>query len=268
MPFLHRENIAFHWEERGAGRPFLFQHGLGGDVSQPLGLFTPPEGVQLISMDCRGHGETRPTGDESQVSFRVFSDDLRALLEHLEIETAVVGGISMGAALALRLALDLPDQVAGLVLSRPAWNEGVNPFNVQAYSQIAAGIRALGVERARGEFMDSPFFQRVRDEAPDAADSLLKQFDSPRAEDGVARLERIPDDLPHPDKQAWAALEVPTLVLATEGDPIHPMAYARELASAIPGAQLHELPLKSQDPALHTALTQQHIEQFLEELSC
>lgn len=63
MPtFLHDE-IHFHYRDTGSGVPFVFQHGLGADVSQTFDLFTPPPGFRLLSFDCRAHGETRPVGD-------------------------------------------------------------------------------------------------------------------------------------------------------------------------------------------------------------
>ena len=67
------------------GRPFVFQHGMGGDVTQPAGLFTPPPGVRLVALDCRGHGRTRPTGDPAKLCFDVMADDVVALLDHLRI---------------------------------------------------------------------------------------------------------------------------------------------------------------------------------------
>ena len=60
-------------------RPFVFQHGLGGDVSQPAGVFPPPRGFRLISLDCRGHGGTRPLGPADKLSVSSFADDVVAL---------------------------------------------------------------------------------------------------------------------------------------------------------------------------------------------
>jgi pimeloyl-ACP methyl ester carboxylesterase len=50
--------INFHYKTRGSGVPFFFQHGLGADSDQPQALLQDVNGVRLISMDCRGHGQT------------------------------------------------------------------------------------------------------------------------------------------------------------------------------------------------------------------
>jgi hypothetical protein len=62
MPYLFHDRLTFHHGDCGQGVPFVLQHGLGGDVNQPFGLFTPPPGFRLITRACRGHGETRPLG--------------------------------------------------------------------------------------------------------------------------------------------------------------------------------------------------------------
>ena len=64
MPTFEHDSLTFNYIDTGDpdGRPFVLQHGMGGDVSQPAGLFASRPGVRLISLDCRGHGLTGPTG--------------------------------------------------------------------------------------------------------------------------------------------------------------------------------------------------------------
>ena len=93
MPVFERDGLDFHYLDKGepSGRPFVFQHGLGGDVSQPAGVFSPPLGIRLLSLDCCGHGGTYPLGDALKLSFSSFADDVVALMDHLGLERAVVG---------------------------------------------------------------------------------------------------------------------------------------------------------------------------------
>src|SRR6185436_20093768 len=107
-------------------------------------LFQPPAGIRLLTFDCRGHGETRPLGPEEKISVEQFTDDLRAFLEHLRLEHAVVGGISMGAAIALRFALEHPERVRGLVLSRPAWLDESRVDNMKVFATLAEYSRRYG----------------------------------------------------------------------------------------------------------------------------
>ena len=101
MPTFEHDSLTFNYIDTGDpdGRPFVLQHGMGGDVSQPAGLFASRPEVRLISLDCRGHGLTGPTGDT--LRFDVMADDVIALLDHLGIDRAAVGGVSMGSPLAI-----------------------------------------------------------------------------------------------------------------------------------------------------------------------
>jgi pimeloyl-ACP methyl ester carboxylesterase len=96
MPFFRRDDLEFHYRQQGEGLPFVFQHGLGGDANQPFGLFTPPAGFRLLTLDCRGHGEKRPLGDLDKLSYASFADDVCALLDQLQLPQVILGGISMG----------------------------------------------------------------------------------------------------------------------------------------------------------------------------
>lgn len=249
--FFRRDGLDFHYLDEGAGVPFVFQHGLGGDVAQPSGLFRPPDGVRLIAFDCRGHGETRPLGDPAKLRFDCFADDLAGLLDYLGVERAVVGGISMGAGVALNFALRYPERTVGLVLSRPAWLDEAMPAHLRVYPEIARAIRAQGLEKARELFRHRP--------------EVAVQFDGPRVEETAEKLERIPADAPSRDRRKWAALRLPVLVLGNRDDLIHPFAFAEELARAIPGAELRQLTPKTTDAARHAAQVQAHVAGFLKQ---
>jgi pimeloyl-ACP methyl ester carboxylesterase len=225
--------------------PFLFQHGLGGDANQPMGLFRPPAGFRALGLDCRAHGLTRPLGPEDKIGIGSFADDLTAFMDHLEMERAIVGGISMGAAVALNLALRRPERVLGLVLVRPAWLAGPMKENAARFALVARLIREHGPERGCELFQQTGEYQELLRESPDCAASLVGQFQHPRAVETVVKLERIPRDSPCRDLAELAAIAVPTLVLANRQDPIHPYEYGVELGRRIAGAEFQEVTAKS-----------------------
>jgi pimeloyl-ACP methyl ester carboxylesterase len=262
MLIFEHDSLNFRYYDYGFGTAFFFQHGLGGDVTQTVGLFRPPAGVRLLTFDCRGHGETRPLGDQEKIRIAAFADDLLALIESLKIQRAVIGGISMGAAVAQNFVLRFPKRVVGLVLSRPAWVDGPYPKNVAAFSQIAQLIRLYGAERGRDVFVQSENYRELRRTFPDTANSLLTQFDHPRAEETVVKLERIPHDAPNHSLQDLSKIQVPTLVLANRQDPIHPFEYGEILAKAIPNAEFRELTSKSLSVERHEREVQRFIEDF------
>jgi len=265
MPFFEHDGLRFHYRESGTGTPFFFQHGLGADINQTFDLFKPPAGIRLIAFDCRGHGETRPLGPEEKISVEQFTDDLRSLMDHLKIEHAVVGGISMGAAIALRFVLEHPERVIGLVLSRPAWLDQSRTDNLQVFSTLAEFIRKFGARQGAERYQETAAYQQVLKESSDGAKSLLSQFAHPRAEETVAKLERIPSYVPAHTREHWKQIKVPTLVLANRQDPIHPLEFGEVLARIIPGARFVELTPKSVSLERHTIDVQGALANFLAE---
>ena len=300
MPFFKHDGLDFHYRERDDGKPFIFQHGLGGNVDQPFGLIRPQLGshhlppplsdedekksrkafeellraaiaekklpamdedqirsaydelpsreyqhYRLLAFDCRGHGETRPLGDPEKIGFQTFVDDLLAFMDFLQLRQAIIGGISMGAALALAFTLRYPERVERLVLSRPAWLAGPMIDNARIYAEIARLIREKGPVEGQAIFRQSEMYQAVLQESPDAAESLLGQFSVPRTAETAVKLERIPQDTPLDDLVDLREIKVPTLVLANRQDPIHPFAYGETLARLIRGARFLELTPKS-----------------------
>jgi pimeloyl-ACP methyl ester carboxylesterase len=264
MPFFRHEELHFRYFDSGSGTPFIFQHGLGGDISQPCGLFTPPPAFRLLGFDCRGHGETRPLGDPKKIGLASFADDLLVFMDHLQLTHAIVGGISMGSAVALNFTLRFPQRVLGLILSRPAWLDGPMPRNANVFAIIAHLIRQYGPRQGLEIFKQSGDYIEILQQSPESASSLLGQFENPRAEETVVKLERIPNDSPNSDRTEWGSISVPTLVLANRQDPIHPFEYGEILAGAIPRAEFRELTPKSASVEDHTKDVQTFIEGFLQ----
>lgn len=273
---FHHQGIDFWYAEKGAGDhgnidgqrrlAFVFQHGLGGDRRQPMELYEHREDVHLIAMDCRGHGKTQPLGDPDLLRFDTFADDVVALLDHLGVDEFVAGGISMGAGVALNLALRYPQRVRGLLLVRPAWLAQPCPPNLDCMVEVGQWIRDYGTDRGRAGFLASALYLRLQQEAPYTASSLLAQFDEPRAADAWPRLLHLPADAPNRDPAAWRTVTVPTLVLANYADLTHPYAYAETLAAAIPNATLVEVPSKALDQPAHIAAARTLIDDFLHAL--
>ena len=263
MPYFSRDGLAFHYRDQGAGLPFVFQHGLGGDATQTFGLFKPPAGVRLLTLECRGHGETRPLGDPGKLSYAALADDVYALLDYLQLPQVILGGISMGAGIALNLALRFPQRIRGLVLSRPAALDQPLPPNAAVFPQIAQLIEQHGAQQGLELFERSALYRDLVGTAPDVARSLRGQFEHPRVEETAIKLARIPNTTPIPDLIALASIAAPALVLANRQDPVHPFAYGEIIGRALPNAELKELTAKSVRVEQHAQQTQDYIEQFL-----
>lgn len=238
MPHFERDGITFNYIDIGAGRPVVWQHGLGGNTAQAPAVVGEQPPFRMLSLDCRGHGETEPLGDENRLSFQTFADDVAAMLDHAGVARAVIGGMSMGAGIALTFAHRYPERTEALVLVRPAWLDQGLPDNLALFPVIARLLREEGPEAGLARFLETP--GPANDNPPGAVSMLASQFGRAGAVERSAVLERMAGDCPPSGPAVWGAIRVPTLVIATEQDSIHPAEFGRALAAAIPGAELVE----------------------------
>lgn len=249
-----------HAELTGTGPIVVLQHGLCGDIKQPQEVFPNDQGFAHAALNCRGHGDS-PAGDLNALTIAHFTDDLAQMIDLLPQKPIAVGGISMGAAMALRLAVTRPDLVQALILSRPAWVTDDAPANMQPNAQ-AGRMLAQGLDA----FDATDTAKHLAETAPDNLASLRCFFTRPNPTVTQALLTRIAADGPGVTAQDLRALTIPTLIMASAEDAVHPMAHAIDLSRLIPGAQLIELPPKGRDKAAHVAACQTAILTFLKGL--
>lgn len=264
MTFFYHEGIKFNYIDIGEGVPFVFQHGLGGSLEQPKGLFAPPKGIRFLSFDFRGHGDTR-IGSEQELSFKAFTDDLAAFMEYLKIEKAIIGGISMGAAVALNFVLRYPERTIGCVFSRPAWLDHPMPQSHQdLFRDVADLILEHGPDLGREIFCKSQRYARLQQESQAVAQSFLNYFDYKHAKTTTGKFLSMPADTPCSNKQEWNKIRVPALIMANGSDPLHPLEYGQVMAEYIHQAEFHEITAKSIDSKQHIEDVQKHLEEFLQ----
>ena len=249
----------------GEGMPVVWQHGLGADRSQPAEVFPHCPAVRRITLECRGHGASA-LGDAEKLAIATFADDVVALLDHLDIKRAVVGGISLGAAVALRVAADHADRVTALVLARPAWFVAAAPPTLRVYREVADRIADRGADEGARRFESSPLLAEIEKISPDNAASLRSFFRRPDPASTVALLRRIPLDGPGVSLDRLAALRLPVMVIGNDRDYVHPLADARALAAAIPAATLVEITSKSVDRDAYVREFRQALAGFLASL--
>ena len=251
---------ALYAELTGTGPIVVLQHGLCGDILQPQEVFANGHGFAHAALNCRGHGQS-PAGDLNALTIAHFTDDLAQMIDLLPQKPIAVGGISMGAAMALRLAVTRPDLVQALILLRPAWVTLDAPVNM--HPNAVAG-RMLGQGLAAFEATETA--RSLAMTAPDNLASLRGFFTRPDPVVTAALLTRISADGPGVSEDDLRALTIPTLIMATAQDAVHPMAHAVALSRLIPGALLTELPPKGRDKPAHVAACRAAILAFVKGL--
>jgi len=262
--WIGRDGARLRMVEAGEGAAVLFQHGLGGDAAQAEGNFPSDAGWHRLTLECRAQGRSEP-GTNRPFSIAMFADDAVAATEAAGMRSFVAGGVSMGAAIALRLAVTRPDLVSALVLVRPAWVAETAPANMRPYGVAAEAMRRHPGDpaAARETFAASAEARRLAEVSPDNLASLVGFFERPDLASTADLLDDIAADGPGVTREAVAALRLPVLVVGNGEDDVHPLALARELADLIPAARLVEVPAKAADKSAHQAAVRHAISGFL-----
>jgi pimeloyl-ACP methyl ester carboxylesterase len=262
--FFLRDGLRLAAHDHGSGTPMVFQHGLCGDARQTLDAFPLDLPAGCLTLECRGHGASE-AGDTSSFSIATFAGDIAAWIENLGLGPVALGGISMGAAIALRLAVTRPELVRALVLARPAWISEAAPANMAPNGVVGDLLARYTAEEARERFEALETTRDLGLHAPDNLASLRGFFT--RAPQAVtsALLSRISADGPGVTREQIAALRLPALVIGTEVDAIHPVGHAQALASMIPGARFVSITPKALDKSRYTQDFRATLAQFLSE---
>ena len=262
---LQRDDAVLRGSDSGSGDQLLvFQHGLGGSLAQVTENVPDRPGTRRLTLECRAQGASTP-GSSRPFSIAMFADDVLAACDARGFERFVAGGTSMGAAIALRLAILHPERIAGLILARPAWTFDAAPATMRPYAEVADALRRLPPAEAKAEFEAGETARVLAREAPDNFASLLGFFDRPDPVVTADLLGAIAVDGPGVSRAAAAALQLPTLVIGHDIDHVHPLAVAQDLARMIPGARLAEIPPKATEKAGHIAAFRAAVAGFLDD---
>ncbi len=221
----------------------MFGHGLLGSLEQveeyggeALARLTAR--ARLLTFDARGHGQSEGLDDPAAYTWESLGLDMEALSLHAGERQAIVGGGSMGAAAALWLAIERPHSVRGLVLVMPP---PLGPPELRGDEErqalavlelLSTAVQSVGIEQTVELARQFPGFAATTEEAEARAQWL-------RAQNPRALRYAIPGLLRSPfhDPAAYRGIRVPTLVMAHEGDGLHPARAARLLAESIPGCR-------------------------------
>jgi pimeloyl-ACP methyl ester carboxylesterase len=238
------EGAALNVADTGGVVPFVFQHGLGGDAGQTAEVFPAAAGRRLVTLECRGHGRSE-AGPATAFSLAQFRDDLGAFIARTLPAPVAIGGISMGAAITLMLAVQRPELVKALVIARPAWLLDAAPANMEPNASVGELLSTLDPAAARAAFEQSTMAQALERTAPDNLASLRGFFASENPQVLAALLTCISRDGTCLTAADLGRLTIPVLVIGTDEDHIHPFAHAEALTALIPDAKLVKITAKS-----------------------
>ena len=217
-----------------AGPTLILGHGFGGSARnfRPQARALAREN-RVVLFDARGHARSSAPRDAEAYQPECFVADVLAVLDRVGAARAIVGGLSMGAGVALRFAISHPERVSGLVLS--AFPRAVEePAHVPWALGFADAIEKHGIESAGAELIWGRFDDKTADlirrgfieHSPHGLVNTLRELIA--VQPGPASMPELP------------GLAIPTLVVVGSLDSAS-LAPCRVLAERIPGAEWVEI---------------------------
>lgn len=260
MPHAEANGQRLFYEDSGGDEPLVvLSHGLFMDHT----MFDPQTDVlraryRCLTWDERGHGRT---GDATgPFSYWDSAEDLVALLRSLDMDEAVLAGMSQGGFLSLRTALAHPDMVRGLIL-----------IDTQAGTESAELLpyyRQL-LERWLTDGMDDELAATIEAIIIGQGYSDSERWKSNWRQLSAANLQQLFATLSERDDISGrlAEIRVPALVIHGEQDVAIGLDRAQALAAGLPNAELVVIEGAGHASNLtHPELVNPHIERFLERL--
>ncbi len=220
-----------------ATRPLILVHGLllSQAMDRPLAQDLAARGNRVIAVDLLGHGESDRPRDMWRYSMHFFAQQVLALMDHLELEQAVVMGTSLGANTALEIALEAPQRLRGMVIEMPVLDNALlwsaltfTPilvaltFGEPAMKLVARGARVVP--------------RRLLPHYGNVLLDTIRQEPGP----GAAVLQGLFFGRVAPHRTERRTFEMPALVIGHRRDPVHPFSDAGMLAEELPNGRLLE----------------------------
>ncbi len=253
------------YESIGTGAPLLFLHGLGAGRAQTTSALTNLPQQQVIAPDMLGHGDSISEDPEAIQNFDQFADDSISILDHLGIEKADIGGLSMGSGISINIAFRYPERVNKLILLRPSWLNEKQPTHLVLVAYVGQWIHEHGTDKAKQLLLENPEYLRLQAKVPKVAASILGLFTRPQYYSHTAVLYKMWQDAPFSDLTELANISNKTLVLHTTRDDLHPISVAETIAGQLPHCQALSLPPRYDNPENYTIQLNQELSQFLAE---
>jgi pimeloyl-ACP methyl ester carboxylesterase len=222
--FKHGEvEIAFL--DEGEGEPIVLVHGFAS--TKEVNWVTPGwvitltgAGRRVIALDNRGHGQSSKLYDPAAYHSAVMAEDVRALLDHLQLDRADLMGYSMGARICAFLTVKHPERVRSLILG------GLG-------SRLVEGV---GLPQTIADALEAPSLDQVRD----PSGRMFRAFADQNKSDLKALAACIRGSRQTLSREQVALLSMPVMVAVGTRDSVAGSAQA--LAALIRGGRALEIP--------------------------
>jgi pimeloyl-ACP methyl ester carboxylesterase len=236
MAEFRHQGRRISYDVHGEGeRPIVLIHGLlmNRRMFDRLAPALAARGNRVITVDLLGHGRSERPPEMVHYSMSFFSQQVVALLDHLEIDEAVIGGTSLGANVSLTTAKEAPERVRAMMVEMPVLDNALLAVAV-IFTPLMIALR-FGAPVLK---LVSTITSRIPRTNPliDIALDAIRQDPVPSS--AVLEGLFLGAAAPHHDERV--RMRQPTLIIGHHADPLHPFSDSGMLAEELPNARLIE----------------------------
>ncbi len=215
-------------------RTTVLLHGLllSQKMHRPLARALAREGNRVVTLDLLGHGQSDRPRDMAAYSMPFFGEQVIGLLDHLEVDEAVVAGTSLGANTALEAAAAHPERVRGMVVEMPVLDNALLGCAI-AFTPLMCAL-TFGEPVMKGVSWVTRKLPTGRVWGADVLLDTVRQQPGPSA----AVLQGLFFGRVAPHREIRRTITAPALVIGHDRDPVHPFSDSDALVTELPNARL------------------------------
>lgn len=235
MPVFNHQGLQLHYLDEGRGPAVLLLHAfpLSSEMyRQQIAALAPR--YRVIAPDFRGFGKSEMGEGPSEMS--TFATDALALLDHLELPNAVVGGLSMGGYASMALLDQDPSRVRALVLADTQMGADDDAGKARR-EETARDVEARGVGALVESYLPKLLLQPPAKDVERKVRSIIESTQPKGAAAASRGMALRPES-----RNILARFAGPTLILVGEADAITPREKADQMAEVISNASVLEIP--------------------------
>jgi pimeloyl-ACP methyl ester carboxylesterase len=234
--FTHDGHRLVYSDYGSGSRPCVLVPGLllPRSMHDSLARSLAERGNRVITIDPLGHGESDRPADMWRYTMALLAEEVIALLDHLELEQAVVGGTSLGANVTLEACVLAPDRVRGAVIEMPVLDNALLGCAV-AFAPLLVYL-TVGLPVARAVSSVVRLLPRTPSQLLNVGLDWIGQDPKPSG----AYLQGLFFGRTAPPRQERAQLETRALVIGHPRDPVHPFSDGEMLVREMRNSRMIE----------------------------